>query len=48
VTAGPQATTPQWSWLWPSGLGLGAFVSGILLAVSFTPNLLDLGGEVAG
>jgi amino acid transporter len=32
-TAGPQAAIPQWSWLWPSGLGIGAFVSGVLFAV---------------
>ncbi|MCU1687424.1 MAG: family permease [Amycolatopsis sp.] len=32
-TAGPQASHPQWSWLWPSGIGLGAFVPAVLLAV---------------
>ncbi|HEV7974776.1 APC family permease [Amycolatopsis sp.] len=32
-TAGPQATTPEWSWLWPSGISMGAFVSAVLLAV---------------
>jgi amino acid transporter len=32
-TAGPQASAPQWSWLWPSGIGLGAFVAATLPAV---------------
>ncbi|HKN56421.1 MAG TPA: APC family permease, partial [Amycolatopsis sp.] len=32
-TAGPQASAPQWSWLWPSGVGFGAFVEAVLLAV---------------
>jgi amino acid transporter len=32
-TAGPQSLTPSLSWLWPSGVGIGAFVSATLLAV---------------
>jgi len=32
-SAGPQASTPDWSWLWPSGIGLGAFVAATLPAV---------------
>ncbi|MGW4482200.1 APC family permease [Amycolatopsis sp. NPDC004368] len=32
-SAGPQATHPQWSWLWPNGVSLGTAVSAVLLAV---------------
>ncbi|MEW2508100.1 APC family permease [Amycolatopsis sp. NPDC047767] len=32
-SAGPQASHPQWSWLWPNGVGLGTAVSAVLLAV---------------
>ena len=32
-TAGPQAIPVSWDWFWPSGVGLGAFVSATLLAV---------------
>ncbi|WP_051341756.1 APC family permease [Pseudonocardia spinosispora] len=32
-TAGPQSIHVEWSWFWPSNLGLGAFVSATLLAV---------------
>ena len=32
-TAGPQALHVSWDWFWPSGIGLGAFVSATLLAV---------------
>ncbi|MGW7530857.1 APC family permease [Amycolatopsis sp. NPDC054798] len=32
-TAGPQATTPRWDWLWPSGVSVGTAVSAVLLAV---------------
>lgn len=32
-SAGPQASTPDWSWLWPSGIGVGAFVAATLPAV---------------
>ncbi|MFD8500631.1 APC family permease [Amycolatopsis sp. NPDC059657] len=32
-TAGDQATTPSWSWLWPSGIGFSSFISAVLLAV---------------
>ncbi|WP_326566955.1 APC family permease [Amycolatopsis rhabdoformis] len=32
-SAGPQATHPQWSWLWPNDVGLGTAVSAVLLAV---------------
>jgi amino acid transporter len=32
-TAGPQALHVSWDWFWPSGIGVGAFVSATLLAV---------------
>jgi amino acid transporter len=32
-SAGPQATTPQWDWLWPSGVSAETAVSAVLLAV---------------
>ncbi|MFF0146442.1 amino acid/polyamine/organocation transporter (APC superfamily) [Amycolatopsis sulphurea] len=32
-SAGPQASVPQWSWLWPSDVGFGTAVSAVLLAV---------------
>ncbi|GAA3558812.1 APC family permease [Amycolatopsis ultiminotia] len=32
-SAGPQASTPEWSWLWPNDVGIGTAVSAVLLAV---------------